>query len=169
MPTQVQQAPPPEQLPHDAHNKHANALHRDALLQALGSILAPRSSSASTAASPAHGVGAPHPHPVLGREYLPQPHQGLHSPPPPPPPPHSTPVPHPHPHPHPHAHPHSPLADSSFVPDADADQDAQAPLDADAAGAPTGTTAAVRANAKFINSLKSKNGAWDALIHGSFS
>ncbi|KAJ7743337.1 hypothetical protein B0H16DRAFT_1561427 [Mycena metata] len=39
MPTQVQQ-PPPE-LPHDAHNKHANALHRDALLQALGSILAP--------------------------------------------------------------------------------------------------------------------------------
>ncbi|KAJ7024154.1 hypothetical protein C8F04DRAFT_1192689 [Mycena alexandri] len=122
-----------------------------------------RSSSASTVdssrsssgtASPAHGG-----HPVLS--HIPS---GLHSPASPPPPPHSTPVP----HPHPHAHPHSPLGESSFVPDADADvapaQDAPAPAAADS---PAASTAAARA--KFINSLKSKNGAWDALIHGSFS
>ncbi|KAJ7145727.1 hypothetical protein C8R44DRAFT_755759 [Mycena epipterygia] len=170
MPTQVQQ-PPPE-VHHDPHSKHANALHRDALLQALGSILAPkrptlntRSSSASTVdssrsssgtASPAHG------HPALPH------HLGLHhSPAPPPPPPHSTPTPsalH---------HPHSPsplgLAHSESPVDAvDAAQDAPAsPTDGAQASAPIPITPAARA--KFIDSLKSKNGAWDALIHGSFS
>ncbi|KAJ7657806.1 hypothetical protein DFH06DRAFT_1197191 [Mycena polygramma] len=118
MPTEVQ--PPPQELQHDVHNRHANVVHRDALYQALGSILAPkrpgmtgRSSSASTVdssrsssgtASPAHGHPA-FPHPHLS------PHGQLHSPAPPPPPPHSTPVP--HPHPHQHIHSPSPLGESA--------------------------------------------------------
>ncbi|KAJ6542807.1 hypothetical protein B0H19DRAFT_1171964 [Mycena capillaripes] len=168
MPTEVQ--PSPQELQHDAHNKNANALHRDALFQALGSILTPkrpnltgRSSSASTVdssrsssgtASPAHG------HPAF---LYPGTHGHLHSPAPPPPPPHSTPVP----HPHPHIHAPSPLAESASFGAADADaQDAPAPSAAEAAAlAPI----APAPRTKIIDSLKSKNGAWDALIHGAFS
>ncbi|KAJ6476363.1 hypothetical protein C8R45DRAFT_1009768 [Mycena sanguinolenta] len=125
MPTQVQ--PPPQDQHQDVHNKHANVLHRDALLQALGSILAPkrpalmeRSSSTSTVdssrsssgtASPAHG------HPGLPHSPT---HSQVHSPAPPPPPPHSTPMP--HLHPHLHAHAPSPLAESVSVSDADSDE-----------------------------------------------
>ncbi|KAJ6615358.1 hypothetical protein B0H10DRAFT_2041070 [Mycena sp. CBHHK59/15] len=176
MPTEVQQ--PPTELHHDPHNKHAHALHRDALMQALGSILAPkrpiimsRSSSASTVDSSrsSSGTASPaHPH-VL-------PHL-LHShSPTPPPPPHSTPVPAQQLHP---PHTPSPLAspqeheqdtapqdheeDSHHADSAPASptSDAQAPMPVSAAHA--------HARAKFIDSLKSKNGAWDALIHGSFS
>ncbi|KAJ7202459.1 hypothetical protein B0H12DRAFT_1162661 [Mycena haematopus] len=166
MPTQVQ--PPPQDQHHDVHNKHANALHRDALLQALGSILAPkrpalmeRSSSASTVdssrsssgtASPAHGhPGFPHSHPQA------------HSPAPAPPPPHSTPVP----HPHPHLHAPSPLAESVSGSDADADeaQDAHTHSDTHEPSSPIAPVP----RSKIIDSLKSKNSAWDALIHGSFS
>jgi len=182
MPTQVQQ-PPPE-VHHDAHNKHANAMHRDALLQALGSILNPkrpgmigRSSSTSTVdssrsssgtASPAHG------HPAFPAPHLLHPGPHPHSPAPPPPP-HSTPM-------HSplntaHAHPPSPLgltrtdSESSQAAD-DATQDAPAPASpTDGTPSPIGPapTPAAAARAKFIDSLKSKNGAWDALIHGSFS
>ncbi|KAF7373241.1 hypothetical protein MSAN_00533000 [Mycena sanguinolenta] len=170
MPTQVQ--PPPQDQHQDVHNKHANLLHRDALLQALGSILAPkrpalmeRSSSTSTVdssrsssgtASPAHG------HP--GFPHSPT-HSQVHSPAPPPPPPHSTPVPHPHPHPHPHAHAPSPLAESVSVSDADA-HEAQ---DAHPHTHEPTTPIAPVPRSKIIDSIKSKNGAWDALIHGSFS
>ncbi|KAF7345036.1 hypothetical protein MVEN_01666400 [Mycena venus] len=171
MPTQLQ--PPPQDLHHEAHNKHANALHRDALMQALGSILAPkrptitgRSSSASTVdssrsssgtASPAHGHPAfLHLNPHAG------PHAQMHSPAPPPPPPHSTPVPNPHQHPH----PPSPLSESMSFPEGDT-ADAAEDAHASAAEAPTPIAPAPRA--KIIDSLKNKNGAWDALIHGSFS
>ncbi|KAJ7191883.1 hypothetical protein GGX14DRAFT_480902 [Mycena pura] len=159
MPTQVQQPPPPPDVHHDAHSKHAhaNALHRDALSQALGSILSPKrptmtarsssvdsSRSSSGTASPAHG------HPAF------------------PPPPA---------HPHPHAHSHSPLADSPVVvaPTDAADADTDAEHDVSPAPppntpiAPMALTPTPAARARIIDYIKSKNGAWDALIHGSFS
>ncbi|KAK7029882.1 hypothetical protein R3P38DRAFT_2932169 [Favolaschia claudopus] len=169
MPTQVQ--PPPQDHHHDLHGKNANALHRDALMQALGSILAPkrptmtgRSSSLSTVESSrsSSGTASPaHEHPSF-------PHPHAHSPPPPPPPPHSTPVPHSHSHPHsplhPHTHAPSPLAESASV------SDVEDPIqDAHSEPSPMASIAGPIPRNKIIDSLKSKNSAWDALIHGSFS
>ncbi|KAF7297136.1 hypothetical protein MIND_00946500 [Mycena indigotica] len=136
MPAPVQ---PPSETHHDSHSygkqPNANALHRDALLQALGTILSPkrpaltgRSSSTSTVessrsssgtASPAHGH-----HPT-------QPH------------------------------PHSPLAEMPTTLPMTEESTTTPP-------APPNTPIAAP-RAKIIDSLKSKNGAWDALIHGSFS